>query len=186
MEDLNSVGDSYVIKAGVGVNASEGATVHGRYDLVCRDAKGNIKWTESTDNVVVDTGKKYLLDAITTSTTAVGPYLGLITSGSPTTTSTLATIAATEAAASVFANRLTPSFSAASGSGTVSKAATAVTFTAGGAGATVTGCFLVCGTGATNVPVTGTTGTLYSAGNFTSKTLAATDTLQVTYTTTLA
>lgn len=139
----------------------------------------------ATDNVVVDDGKKYLLDSINTTTTAVGPYLGLITSGAPSTTTTMANAAGFEAASSVIALRLLPTFSAASGSGTITKAATAVTFTAAGAGATITGCMLVCGAGAVNTPAN-TAGRLYSCGTFTSKTLAPTDTLQVTYSTTLA
>ena len=139
----------------------------------------------ATDNVVVDSGKKYILDALNTSTTAVGPYLGLITSGAPTTTTTMTQAAGFEAASSVIALRLAPTFSAASGSGTVTKGATAVTFTAAGAGATITGCLLCCGTGAVTTPAS-TAGTLYSCGTFTSKALAATDTLQVTYSTTMA
>jgi hypothetical protein len=63
--------------------------------------------------------------------------------------------------------------------------ASSINFLITGAGGTVYGCFLVLGTGAVNTQ-SSTAGVLYSAGNFTggSKTVAANDTLAVTYSTT--
>ena len=77
-------------------------------------------------------------------------------------------------------NRLTPSFSAASSGAKTTSAA--VVFTMSGSG-TVAGCFINIGGSATKDD---TTGTLFSAGDFTagSKSVTSGDTLSVTYTAT--
>ena len=70
------------------------------------------------------------------------------------------------------------------GSNIVTCAASSITFTITGAGGNIGGCFLVTGTGATNVQG-GTVGTLYSAGAFAvPKSTTAGDTVAVTYSTT--
>ena len=76
------------------------------------------------------------------------------------------------------ATRPAPTWSAASSG---SKATTATSFSINGSG-TVAGAFMTTGSAKS-----GTTGTLYSAGNFTggSRTVASGDTLNVTYTATL-
>jgi hypothetical protein len=86
-------------------------------------------------------------------------------------------------------NRQSPSWSAATSTGSTpsnvtSKTATALTFAMTSAG-TVNGCFINSGASASATKDT-TTGILYSAGNFTggSKTVANGDSLAVTYTTT--
>lgn len=78
-------------------------------------------------------------------------------------------------------NRPTPSFSAASARAKATSAAVAFTFTSGG---TVAGCFINNSGSATK---DNTTGILYSAGDFSggSKTVAATDVLNVSYSITL-
>ena len=162
--------------------------IAGQYHAQCFDAQGNLKWEETFNNTVTMIGKKYLLDRLDTSYTAVAPIMGLLT-GAPSTvdTATMSTVTAVEPAAGTFsAFRVAPAPSVASGStGTCTKAFAAASFTAAGAGATITGCFLVMGTGAV-VTRADANGVLYSLGLFTGKVLAATDVLQITYSTTLA
>lgn len=70
------------------------------------------------------------------------------------------------------------------GSNIVTCAAASITYTITGAGGNIGGCFLVTGTGATNVQ-SATTGTLYSAGAFAvPKATTVGDTVAVTYSTT--
>jgi hypothetical protein len=84
--------------------------------------------------------------------------------------------------------RGTAVFAAASSSGTTpsnvtTSTATAIVYTMTGS-ATVYGCFLVTGSGAVNT-ISSTAGVLYSEGNFaTAKTVTASDTVSVTYSTT--
>jgi hypothetical protein len=74
------------------------------------------------------------------------------------------------------ATRPTPSWNAASGT---ARSTTATAFNINGTGGTIAGAFLT-----SNSTKSGTTGILYSAGNFTGgdKTVASGDTLNVTYT----
>ena len=132
-----------------------------------------------------------------TTTTLVGPYLGLV-SGSGNTFSPTDTMTShagwTEfvnytvggsavRGTAVFAtptgnNNTTP------GSNIVTASAAAITYTITGAGGTVGGCFLVTGSGA-SATQSNTSGTLYSSGAFgTAKITTAGDTVSVTYSTT--
>jgi hypothetical protein len=79
-------------------------------------------------------------------------------------------------------NRKTPTFSAASGGSKTTSSAVVFTMTGSG---TVAGCFINIGGSAT---IDDTTGTLFSAGDFTagSKTVTSGDTLNVSYTATAA
>jgi hypothetical protein len=124
-----------------------------------------------------------------------GPFLGLI---SGTGTFLAADTMASHAGWTEFINytvggsavRGTAVFGSATSSGlspanvTTSSAST-ITYTITGAGGTIGGCFLVLGSGAVNTQ-NSTAGTLYSAGNFAvAKTTTATDTVSVTYSSTL-
>jgi hypothetical protein len=188
LQEITGVLDGFTSAKGSGVKQDNGLSIIGKFHLTCHDADGNLKWEEEFENAVVDTGKKYLLDTLNTSTTAVGPYLGLMQTWSATAAADNMTTHAgwTEAAAGSIAARGTPTWTAASGTGTVQKTHSGtVSFTCGATGFTCVGCFIVCGTGAVTTPAS-TAGILYSAGNFTGKTLIQNDILQVTYTTTLA
>ncbi len=160
--------------------------IAGSFRIECRDHLGNRKWIEEFDNAVVEAGKKYLLDALNTSLSAVGPYLGLI-SGTPTAaqTDTMGAHPGWTEWASVAA-RGTPTWTAASATGgTATKTHSgSVSFAVTGSG-TVGGCFIVLGTGAVTT-IGNTGGILYSVGSFTGKTVASGDTLNVTYSTTLS
>jgi hypothetical protein len=196
-KELASCGDKAEISLQANVAGTETVGIDGFYHVVCRDADGNLKWTDSFPNLVNAIGKQLMLNTLLagTSYTTVGPFLGLIGTTSPT-------FAASDTMTShsgwtEFINytvggsavRGTAVFSAATSTGTTpsnvtTAAASAITYTITGAGGNVTGCFLVTGSGASSTQ-SNTGGTLYSAGAFTTaKTTTAGDTVSVTYSTT--
>jgi hypothetical protein len=196
-KELASCGDNAEISLQANVAGTETVGIEGIYHVECRDADGNIKWTDSFPNLVNAIGKQLMLNTLLagTSYTTVGPFLGLIGTTSPT-------FAASDTMTShsgwtEFVNytvggsavRGTAVFSAATSAGTTpsnvtTAAASAITYTITGAGGNVTGCFLVTGSGASST-LSNTGGTLYSAGAFTTaKTTTAGDTVSVTYSTT--
>lgn len=173
----------------------EEATVIGVYTAECYDKDGNLKWTETFDNVVTDVGKADLLDKYFGATGTGGGtssglnYMGLKGTGAVATTNTMSAgsrawseVGGTTAPA-YSGNRPSPSWTAASGATTVNKGASAVsfTFTSGG---TVAGAFINVNGSSTKDTQTGI---LYSAGDFaSSRTVVSSDVLNVTYTTTLS
>lgn len=170
---------------------AEIAEAHGTYTFECRDADGNLKWTDTVENLVTTAGKNLALDTILAgSAYTAACFIGLIngSAGSATIADTMASHAAWlevggANAPAYTAPRKTPSWSAASGGSKASSSIGSFAFTSGG---TVGGCFLVFGPGAVNT-IDSTAGVLYSAGAFTggSKTVAASDSLTVTYTASL-
>ena len=64
---------------GRGAGMLEGAEAHGHYFIECRDAHGNLKWSDEIENLVVTQGKNDALDKYLSGSayTAVW-YLGLI------------------------------------------------------------------------------------------------------------
>ena len=198
-KESGSCGDSAVATLQTNAIVPEGMGVEGFYHVECRDAQGNLKWTEEFPNLVVQGGKELMLNTLlrTSGTyTTVGPFLGLTkVSLTPAATDTMTTLVTTNAAEFVnytvggSAVRGTAVFAAATSSGTTpsnvtTSSATAITYTITGAGGTVYGCFLVTGTGAVSTQ-SSTAGTLYSEGNFTTaKVTTAGDTVSVTYSTT--
>lgn len=166
----------------------ESARVMGRYEAICRDKDGNVKWTEQYDNLVTDVGARKMLDTILGNSSAGAVVLGLKGTGAAAFADTQASHAGwlevgNANAPAYGTNRPTPSFSAAAGatgSGNRSKqtsAAVTYTFSSGG---TVAGSFINIGGAAA---IDNTTGTLFSAGDFgASRTVVASDQLQVTYT----
>ena len=194
-KEIASCGDNAVATLQANVSIPEGMTQEGHYHVECRDAQGNLKWTEEFPNLVVAVGKQLMLDTLLrgSSYSVVGPYLGLI--GNSTTYAAADTM--TSNTFTEFVNytvggsavRGTAVFAAANSSGltpsnVTTSSATAITYTITGAGGTVYGCFLVTGSGASST-LSNTGGTLYSEGNFsTAKTTTAGDTVSVTYSTT--
>jgi hypothetical protein len=198
-KELASCGDNAIATLQANVIGAETVGIEGAYHVVCRDSEGNIKWEESFPNLVNAVGKELMLNTLlrTSGTyTTVGPYLGLIGGASPTFGTGSDTMTS-HAGWTEFINytvggsavRGTAVFAAASSSGNSpanvsTSAATAITYTITGAGGTVSGCFLVTGSGASSTQ-NNTSGTLYSAGAFaTAKTTTAGDTVSVTYSTT--
>jgi hypothetical protein len=196
-KELASCGDNAEISLQANVAGTETVGIEGIYHVECRDADGNIKWTDSFPNLVNAIGKQLMLNTLLagTSYTTVGPYLGLIGTTSPTfaasdtMTSHTGWTEFTNYTVGGSAVRGTAVFSAATSAGTTpsnvtTAAASAITYTITGAGGNVTGCFLVTGSGASST-LSNTGGTLYSAGAFTTaKTTTAGDTVSVTYSTT--
>ena len=197
-KEIASCGDNAEISLQANVAGTETVGIEGHYHVECRDAEGNLKWTDSFPNLVNAIGKQLMLNTLLagTSYTTVGPYLGLIGTTSPTfaasdtMTSHTGWTEFTNYTVGGSAVRGTAVFSAATSSGTTpsnvttAAAAAAITYTITGAGGNVTGCFLVTGSGASSTQ-SNTGGTLYSAGAFaTAKTTTAGDTVSVTYSTT--
>ena len=198
-KETGSCGDYAVATLQANANIPEGMGIDGYYHVECRDAQGNLKWTEEFPNLVVQGGKELMLNTLlrTSGTyTTVGPFLGLTkVSLTPAATDTMTTLVTTNAAEFInytvggSAVRGTAVFGAASSSGSTpsnvtTSTATAITYTLTGAGGTVYGCFLVTGSGAVSTQ-SSTAGTLYSEGNFsTAKVTTAGDTVSVTYSTT--
>lgn len=178
---------------------AETVGIEGKYHVECRDASGNLKWSEEFPNLVNAVGKQLMLDTLLTTSgtyTTVGPFLGLIATTSPTFGTGSDTMSS-HSGWSEFSNytvggsavRGTAVFGSATSTGSTpanvtTSAATAITYTITGAGGNVTGCFLVTGSGASSTQGN-TGGVLYSAGAFaTPKTVTVGDTVSVTYSTT--
>ena len=196
-KELSSFGDHAVATLQANAINNETVGIEGAYHVVCRDKDGNVKWEEQLPNLVNAVGKQLMLDTLLkgTSYTVVGPFLGLIGGASPTFLA--ADTMTSHAGWTEFTNytvggsavRGTAVFGSATSAGlspsnVTTSAASAITYTITGAGGTVSGCFLVTGSGASSTQGN-TSGTLYSAGAFTTaKITTAGDTVSVTYSTT--
>lgn len=167
---------------------AEAAAAEGVYHFVCIDAEGNVKWEDKVENLVVNVGKNLALDTLFAGSayTVTGPYMFLAggTPGSAAATDTMATKTGwtevgTANAPAYTAPRKTVAFSAAATGSKATSAALSFAITSAG---TVAGCGIVLGSGAVTT-IDSTAGVLYSVGAFTggSKTVAASDTLQVSY-----
>lgn len=161
----------------------------GTYRAWHRAPDGTLLWEDQFPNLITDAGAKFLLDALAASALTITSYLGLKGTGSAATGDTQAShagwseVGGTNAPA-YSGTRKTISWSAATGSGgnpnrvkTAGGATYTFSFTSGG---TVAGAFVNCNGSATQ---DNTTGTLFSAGDFTggNKTVANGETLTVTY-----
>ena len=196
-KELASCGDQAEITLQAGAAQNETVGVEGFYQVECRDAQGNLKWTQEFPNLVNAIGKQLMLDTLLKGSayTVTGPYLGLIGTTSPTfaasdtMTSHSGWTEFTNYTVGGSAVRGTAVFGSATSTGSspsnvTTSTATAITYTITGAGGNVTGCFLTLGSGASSTQ-SNTGGTLYSAGAFaTAKTTTAGDTVSVTYSTT--
>ena len=198
-KEFASCGDKAEVTLQASAINNETVGVEGFYHVECRDADGNLKWTEDFPNQVVQVGKIFMLSQtlLSSPVALVGPYLGLV-SGSGNTFSPTDTMSS-HAGWTEFTNytvggsavRGTATFTTPTGnnnttpgSNVVTAAAGAITYTITGAGGTVGGCFLVTGSGASST-LSNTSGTLYSAGAFgTAKVTTSGDTVSVTYSTT--
>jgi len=195
-KEIGSCGDSAVatLQANAGTNETMG--IEGYWHVECRDAQGNLKWTEEFPNLVVAVGKQLMLDTLLkgSSYSVTGPYLGLTNASlTPAATDVMSTIVPSKEFTAYTvggsAVRGTAVFASSTSTGSTpsnvtSSTASAITYTITGAGGTVYGCFLVLGSGASSTQ-SNTGGTLYSEGNFSvAKTTTAGDTVSCTYSTT--
>ena len=161
-------------------DAVESVVATGSYTVECVGADGQIKWSETIKNLVVTVGKNSMLDNyFAGSSYTAAWYLGLVdgaTSPTYAAGNTLASHSGWTENTNYSGNRPAVTWGAASSG---SKATTATAFNISGS-ATIAGAFMC-------TVATGTSGILYSAGNFTggSRIVASGDTLNVTYTATL-
>ena len=170
-------------------NATNGEAIQpgGYYVVECHGADGQLKWKDDIHNLVTTVGKNLTADTILGNTAGGAVVMGLKGTGTAAAGDTQAShagwleVGATNAP-TYSGTRKTPTFSAAPAG--VKSTSSAVVFSMTGSG-TVAGCFInIGGTSA----IDNTTGTLFSAGDFTagSKTVTSGDTLSVTYQLTVA
>jgi hypothetical protein len=190
MSTENSVAKD-MVSAGLITNPSAGETVGagGVYTVECVGADGQIKWTDTFHNLVMNGGLANMNGVyFASSAQSTTWYLGLVTGpGSGTTYSATDTLAShgstgaggwTENTAYTPSGRKAVTFGSATSANpsVISNSASPTSFSMNGT-ATIAGAFLC------NVS-TGTSGVLFSAGDFTGgdKSVASGDTLNVTYT----
>jgi len=160
-------------------------SINGTYHAVCYDADGNIKWEDDIENLVTTVGKNFTLDTTLGNTAGGAVVMGLKGTGTAVVADTQASHASwlevgLANAPTYSGNRPTPSFSAASSGSKATSSAVSFSMTSTG---TVAGCFINIGGSSTK---DNTTGTLFSAGDFSSsKSVVSGDSIAVTYTATL-
>jgi len=171
----------------------EKAIASGRFHVLCYDENGNLKWEEDNSNLVVNAGVVYMAGTALTSVTQITTwYIGLVTGPGSGTTFAIGDTMASHALWTEFtgysqANRVTATMtntsdtSSSNNKSVVTNSASVAAFSIN-AGGTVAGAFLT-----SNNTKSGTTGTLFSASDFTGgdRTVVNGDTLNVTYTFTL-
>jgi len=189
MQEFLPPSDSFGASVTRGGGNGEQVSVHGTYHVECYDKDGNPKWSDVAHNLVTDVGAKLMLDTILAgSAFTANTYMGLKGTGTAVVADTQASHAGwlevgSTNAPTYTSPRKTVAWSAASGTGagSRSKAASASQSFAITSSGTVAGCFInVNGSSA----IDNTTGTLFSAGDFSggSKNVANLDTVNVTYT----
>lgn len=153
--------------------AERTAAPHFTYTLECRGADGRVKWTETIHNLVTTGGKNDLLDKYFKGSSYTAAWkLGLKGTGTAVAGDTLASHASWSEVTPYAGSRPAITFGTSSAG---SNTATAVSYTIN-ASATVAGAFVTD-------QASGTTGILYSAGDFAaSRSVVSGDTLNVTLT----
>ena len=166
---------------------TEGYKTGGYYTVECHAADGSFKWKDDIHNLVTTVGLNLTCDTVLGNSAAGAIYMGLKGTGTASAADTQASHATWNEvglanAPTYTGNRQTPTFSAASGGVKTTSSAVVFSMTSSG---TVAGCFINIGGSATK---DSTTGTLFSAGDFTagSKIVTSGDTLSVSYTLTAA
>ena len=193
MSNIDKFGMGDSVDASVTRNAGSGDEfgLNGVYTFTCYDQNGNVKWEDGFENLTTNVGRQNLLDSYFANTGGGAVVMGLMTNNAvpasiPAYTDTQASHtgwfeAGATNAPTYSGTRKTPSFSTATNANpSVLSTSAAVVFSMTGSG-TVTGAFINIGGSST---IDNTTGTLFSAGNFTagSKTVTSGDTINVTYT----
>jgi len=173
-----------------GGSAAESASAKGVYKVQCHDAQGNLKWEAEAPNLVVNVGLQDMnAKYFTGSAYTAAWYLGLYGAGStnnPAAGDTMSSHAGwTEVVAYSQATRPACTFGTptTANPSVATNSASPATFSINGT-TTVGGAFLT-----SNSTKSGTTGTLYSAADFSSpgdRAVVSGDTLSVTYTLSLA
>ena len=86
MDNVHNIGaaDNYGAQVKSKTGLIGGAAIQGRWDVVCRDKDGNVKWTDVIENLVTNAGLNHLLDvALSGASQITSWYVGL-TDGTPT------------------------------------------------------------------------------------------------------
>lgn len=180
----NHIATTDIVEASCKYNTqpSDSVGLQGSYHAVCYDAQGNVKWEAGIKNLVTTVGKNLTLDTVLGNSAAGAVVMGLKGTGTAAVGDTQASHAGwlevgLANAPTYSGNRKTPTFSAASSGSKTTSSASSFSITSSG---TVAGCFINIGGSAT---VDNTTGTLFSAGDFSSsKSVVNGDTIAVTYT----
>jgi len=159
--------------------------IGGRYVATCHGADGQLKWIDVIENIVTTVGRNFTLDTAFGNTAGGAVVMGLKGTGTAIAADTQASHASWNEVGGTNApaysgNRPTPSFSSAAAGSKATSSAVSFSMTSTG---TVAGCFINIGGSSTK---DSTTGTLFSAGDFSSsKAVVNGDTIAVTYTATL-
>lgn len=156
------------------------ARASGIYLFECYDKDGNLKWEDQAENLVVTTGLQFMANSLDAVTTIATWYIGLKDNGVPAAANTMATGTRAWAENTTYSDAARPiaNFAAATPASpsVVTNSANKASFSINGS-TTIYGAFLT-----SDSTKGGTTGTLFSAGDFaTPRTVANGDTLQVTY-----
>jgi hypothetical protein len=179
-------GDSVEATVTRGAGQTETVGLEGVYTAECFDAQGNLKWSDTFKNLTTNVGRANLMNSYFANTGGGAIVMGLKGTGTAAYADTQASHATwlevgNANAPTYSGTRKTPAFSAAtSANPSVLATSAAVVFSMTSSG-TVAGAFInVGGTSA----IDNTTGTLFSAGDFTagSKVVASGDTINVSYT----
>ena len=187
MSEKSQAADAVGATVIAGGGVKEGAGAQGVYHVECFDADGNLKWTDTFPNLVVNTGLQYMNEqTFRGSAYTAAWYLGLITGpGSSTTFAATDSMSShpgwTEDTTYSQANRPTVTFGSPTLADPSAIATTPTSFSINGT-TTIAGAFMT-----TSNVKGGTAGTLFSASDFTGgdRLLQSGDTLNVTYTFTL-
>lgn len=186
MQDIVKMADVCEASVTRGASHEEATSISGYYTVECHN-NGVLKWTDDIHNVVTTVGKNFTMDTTLGNTAGGAVVMGLKGTGTAVAADTQASHATwlevgLANAPAYTGNRPTPTFSAAAAGAKATSSAVTFVMTSSG---TVAGCFINIGGSATK---DNTTGTLFSAGDFTagSKTVTSGDTLSVTYTATAA
>ena len=177
--------DSMAAATKYNTTPEDAMVIKGYYHAVCYDADGNVKWEEPIQNLVTTAGQNKTLDTILGNSAAGAVVMGLKGVGTAVVGDTQASHAGwlevgLANAPTYSGNRPTPSFNAAAAASKATSSAVPFAMTSTG---TVAGCFINIGGSATK---DSTTGTLFSAGDFSSsKAVVNGDSIAVTYTLTL-
>ena len=179
-------GDSVEATVIRGAGMTELVGLEGVYTAECYDAQGNLKWSDTIENLTTNVGRQSLLNSYFANTGGGAIVMGLMGTGTPAYTDTQSSHSSWNEVGGANAptysgTRKTPTFSSAtSANPSVLTTSAAVIFSMTGSG-TVAGAFINIGGSST---IDNTTGVLFSAGDFTagSKTVTSGDTINVTYT----
>jgi len=191
MSEIAKFGDTCDATVTRGAGATEIMGLEGVYEAVCYDKDGNIKWQDTIQNLTTNVGRQNLLQFYFVSPASTNAIvMGLMGasggSSTPAYTDTQAShsgwleVGGTNAP-TYSGTRKTPSFTTTTTANPAVLATSAsVVFNMTSSG-TVYGAFINASGSST---IDNTTGTLFSAGNFTagSKTVSNGDTINVSYT----